>query len=281
MYSNLKLCVAAAVVCVASSTPIKADSIPLFVYQFPNSCSDLSPEGAVVNDLGAGNHDATPQYFATAGLSTDVPTALSGKSVEFTSTAYPALVTHDKRLLNTADVATNGGFVMDVWFKPTADSLNASRHKLIDYDGTELLELHNGSLLFRTSETAYQIYSSPLTADTWYHATAVFDTLGNPAVDDPSAPGYQKVAGEMSLYLDGTLVNTIAGVKGGVGDSENAPIGIGRYATSNTYGNYYGLMYNPQLWLGTQVGTVPEPSAAILTTIGAGGLLCYAWRKRR
>jgi hypothetical protein len=282
MCSNLKLCVAAAVVCVASSTPIKADSIPLFVYQFPNSCSDLGPGGIIVNDLGAGNHDATPGWYSDMGLSTDVPAGMSGKSVDFLGASDMRVIfTADKRLLNTSDVAAQGGFVYDTWFKPTMDDLDGRRTKLIDYDGTEALELHNGRLLFRVSDSGASIYSAPLTADTWHHATAVFDTLGNPALDDPAHPGFMKVTGEIRLYLDNTLLNTVAAVKDGYGDSEDPVMSIGRYAPPHNLYNYSGLIYNPQVWLGTEVGTVPEPSTAILSAIGAGGLLCYAWRKRR
>lgn len=285
MFVNLRVWVALAVVLVVGAAPLCADNIPLFVYQFPASCNDLGPGGVIVNDLGASNHDSTSGWFSDEGLSTDVPTGMTGKSVDFLGLSDSRVIyTADKRLLNTPDVAAHGGFVYDVWFKPTAETLNGARHKLIDYDGTEALEVHENKLLFRTSDSAYKIYSDTLTADTWYHATAVFDTQGNPAVADPGSPGFQKVSGQLSLYLNGSLLDTLAGVKSGLGDSEDPVMTVGRYAPSYPhpeYCNYAGLIYNPQVWLGTQVGAVPEPSTAILSTFGIAGLLCYAWRNRK
>jgi hypothetical protein len=116
-------------------------------------------------------------------------------------------------------------------------------------------------------------------AGTWYHATAVFDTLGNEAVGDPDPrwSDQKMVSGEMRLYLDGALIGKLAAIKNGWGDSAPYAMSVGRlgYYNMDSFG---GLIYNPEAYL----GVVPEPSTAVLSTLGAlFGLLCYAWKKRR
>jgi hypothetical protein len=293
MCANLRVLVALTVVMAACCISASADTVPLFVYSTPAAVEHIADLGTVT-DQSSAHHDGQGGWFPGSTPPLVAPPAgQSGNGLDMDGLLDQRVIyTNDKRLLNTPDVAAHGGFVYDIWFQRDASqATNAARQKLIDYDGTDSLELNNNQVLFAESDHTYNITSSAITDTNWHHVTAVFDTLGNPAEtdDNPNWPGYFKVAGQMSLYLDGSLVGSIAGVKNGEGDYDNVTMSIGRYMPDpsgnyfrNTYGKFFGAVYSPQVWLGTSIPSVPEPSTAVLSVVaGLAGLVCYAWRKRR
>ena len=109
--------------------------------------------------------------------------------------------------MKVADVAAAGGYTMDASFD-VDPSLGSSSGAVIDYANTDQLRMTGGNLRFvQYGELLnYAINSPTITANTWYHATAVFDCRGFSPVPDPDYAGYNKIQGMMHLYLNGAEV---------------------------------------------------------------------------
>ena len=212
-----------------------AATVPVFSYEFPASWNGT---GTTLVDQSAAGNDATIVSGSVA-LSANVPPGQSGSSMNFAGDQ--TVRTNAIDLLDNPLVEANGGFTMQTWFYPTAGDLSA-RRKLIDYSGTEAINMENGRLTAYVSDGIRLTHSVPITADTWHEAKFVFDT-GTNTID---ANG--DIRGDVSLTLDG-VEETAANVNlTDFGDSLNRPIGLGAHPFG--YDQYSGLLYNPKVDLG-------------------------------
>ena len=222
-------------------------------YRFPDSYDGSS---TTITDLGgAGNHgtmDTTGGYLAG-----DRPSAFAtGGSI--TGAAGGHGVTNAIDLLDNTLVETNGGFTMDVWFQ--WEGTYTDQRKIIDYAGTENLRTQNSKIEFAISNSG-TVLSADIVADQWYHVVGEFDTLGN------TIDGNGDIAGEVRLWLDGTLVDSSAATLTDFGDSLNRGIGINHHPTGSEY-------FNPLVSL----GVVPEP--ATMSLLALGGIAMLRRRKK-
>ncbi len=233
-------------------------TVPVFEYTFPDSYNGTS--STIVDQSAAGNNgtmDTTGGYLAG-----DRPSAFStGGSI--TGAAGGHGVTNAIDLLDNTLVQANGGFTFDVWFQWEGTYTNS--RKIIDYAGTENLRTNNSKIEFAISNNA-TVLSADIVGGQWYHAVAEFDTLGN------TIDGSGDIAGEVRLWLDGTLVDSSATTLTDFGDSLNRGIGINHHPTGSEYNQ--GKIFNPSVYL----GVVPEP--ATMSLLALGGIAMLRRRKK-
>lgn len=253
----------------------------LFSATFPASWSGT---GTSVTDQGGtatGNLSGTGYSYDT----TDVPpgaTAGTG-SLALSSGTGGIKVTPDESLAN-ATVAADGGFTynIDFMWNGTDSSSYSGVEKLIDYAGTESLQLVTTSTSAATLEMEFgddsanqtTAVSTTIAANTWYNVTMTFNTAGNSLVGND-------ISGIATLYVNGANDGSASATKGDGGDNLDRPIGIGEfgYGVSTSIIGLYGDIYSASVDLG--VAPVPEPSTFALSALGGLGMMGMMWKARR
>jgi hypothetical protein len=258
---------------------------PVFSYQFastpPTSWDGVGGSGSAVTDLSAAGHNAVTA--GTPALSTNVPAGAPANANSL-NTATGGLRTNDPSLLTNALIAANGGFTMDVWVYWDGSDNTQHIGKIIDYAGTDYLQLQdivlNTSANIRfgfndnTINGPHLITTSSININQWYHVVGTFDTGGNAVAGDGS------ITGTATLTIDGNVIGTdtvtkiaVNGALGTAGDALNRRIGVGSFNTSATgLLLFRGNLYNPS------VSLVPEPFTAIL--LGFAAAMCSFVRRR-
>jgi Concanavalin A-like lectin/glucanases superfamily/PEP-CTERM motif len=263
---------AAAAVLALAATGAHASTTPLFDATFPASWNGT---GTVVTNLsgtGVGFQSGTATYTTTA-----VPTGAAAGTGSMALSGGGGIKVTPTGSLNNAAIAADGGFTYNIDF--LWNGATATTQKLIDYAGTESLQLNGATGLLTMSfandtGTEATPVSTTLTANTWYNVTLAFDTTGNSLVGGD-------ISGIADLYVNGVLVSSGAATKGTYGDGLNRPIGIGEFGYGHTTSilGLNGDIYNASIDLG--VAPVPEPSSLALGALGGFGLLGMTWKARR
>jgi hypothetical protein len=277
---------AAAAVLALAASAAHAQTTPVFSATFPASWSGTGT--AVTDQSSAGNtgfQSGTATYTTTAVPSGSAvgtgSMALNGVGgIKVTGAgAFPV----DGLLSNTV-VAADGGFTYNVDFlwNGTSSSSFSGAQKLIDYAGTESLQLVASSGTSATLEMNFAndagVESTPvgttILPNTWYNVTLAFNTEGNSLVGGD-------ISGLAGLYVNGNLVSLGAATKGTYGDHLARPIGIGEFGYGHTTSiiGLYGDIYNASIDLGA--APVPEPSTLALSLLGGFGVMGMMWKTRR
>jgi hypothetical protein len=251
---------------------------PLFDATFPASWNGTST--TVVDQSAAGNtgfQSGTATYTTTA-----VPPGATGGSMALGGKG--GIKVTPAELLDNTDVANSGGFSYNAEF--LWNGAVASNQKVIDYAGTESLEINGAtgvlSMSFGTGDgnadtggTDVPVVSTTILPNTWYNVTMTFNTGGAPLVGSD-------ISGIASLYVNGNLVSSAATTKGTYGDSLDRPIGIGEFGYGHTTSilGLNGDLYSASVDLGVDT-VVPEPSSLALGVIGGLSSLGMMWNGRR
>jgi len=250
---------------------------PVFKYHFPTSYDGTS---TTVTDQSPAGHDGAALGSSSATrppLAAAVPPGATGNSI---TTNAGGLETTATRLLDNASIAANGGFTFQTAFMwdGTARTTFSGVQKILDYSGTESLQIettagNNTTALLHFIFTAQGTGggpdvvtgpSIPISANTWYQATGVFDTLGSAVDANGFIPGLATVTAT-DLTNGGAPVSANAPVtKTNYAETTlNRPIGIGELplnSTSSRLVTFDGDIYDPAVSL----GVVPEPAALAL-----------------
>lgn len=243
----------------------QAQTTPVFEYDFPASWNGT---GSTIVDQSTAGNDGF--FDGTLSLSSAVPSGASGQSLD---TSAGGILTSGTALLDNATIAAAGGFEYDVSFMWNGGTTSWSTQKIIDYAGTESLQLNNISgssadlqIVFSDDTGAVTTpISTPIAANTWYNVKLTFDNASMVGGD---------VVGTASLYLDGSLVTSASATKGTYGDGLSRQIGIGQLGANFGYlVGFDGNVYNPSVTL------VPEPSTLALGALGGLALLGFRRRK--
>jgi hypothetical protein len=252
---------------------------PVFEYSFPASWNGT---GTAVTDLSsAGNNgiikSATLPTLSTTVLPSD---ATPGTASLQTGSVSGSFQTTATGLLPNASIASAGGFTWSIEFlwDGTDSSSYSHTQKLIDYVGTDSLQLvttSGGTASLNFALDGASPISTTISANTWYKATAIFDTLGNPVSGTNTIDGM----GTLTVTPVGGSSTTVSMpvTKDAAGDGlSSRPIGIGEfgYISSTLFIPLYGNIYSAS----ASLGVVPEPASLSLLGLGATALL--ARRKR-
>jgi hypothetical protein len=255
----------------------QAQTTPVFTYGFPASWNGT---GTTITDQSSAGNNGTSN--GTIALAPAVPPGAAG-GTESLSTVSGGIVTGVDASLANSTVAAAGGFTYNVDFlwNGTDSSSFSHTQKLIDYAGTESLQLTTttGSATLGMSiggDTAaapdVDVVSTTILPNTWYDVTMTFNTEGNSLVGGD-------ISGVVDLYVNGSLVSTAAATKGTYGDSLDRPIGIGELPVGTDLVGFKGDIYAPSVELG--VAAVPEPSSTALGLVAGLGGLGMIWKARR
>jgi len=274
---------------------LSASAGPILQYSFPASYANT---GTTVTDLSpAGNNGIVSTTVAKQPAVSSVvlpPNATAGTDSLATSngaTAVGGIQTTNTSLLNNPTLAAAGGFTYALEFLWNGTDSTSNQHiqKLIDYAGTEALQVNTSTtaanpgtaqltFIFTTQGAAGPPVQPDITTgpaltilpNIWYFAYATFDTQGNPVAGDGSINGLAtltagpvgggqasaSLAVTKTIYGDGTILGP-------------RPIGIGELgfpSTSAALVPLFGNLYNPSVSLG-----VPEPaSLGLLSLVGLG-----------
>ncbi len=222
------------------------DPVAVFEYSFPASYNGT---GTAITDLSGADNHAALYSSSDAPLIDDRPAGFGASLMSLSGSNGGHGRTLAIDLLNNTDIAANGGFTMDVWFK--WDGSGATR-KLIDYAGTESLHTRDGQIQFNLSNGG-TLLGHDIVTNQWYHAVGIFDTLGNNAVIDPAFPNEYIVSGVAKLYVDDVLVASAADVvKSSFGDRLNRHIGLNMWPRGGDWNQ--GNIFNPSVYLGVYTG---------------------------
>ena len=244
---------------------------PVFTYSFPASWNGT---GTAVTDLSTAGHNGVTN--ATLALSANVPPG-AGAGTQSISTTGGGSVTSATQLLTNPIVAAAGGYAYDVDFfwDGTDSTSNGHIEKIIDYAGTESLQLTTtaGSAQLAFIFTTQGVSPAPDTSvgpattilpNTWYQVHAEFDTLGNVVAVDGSLAGVASLnVSNLTSPGSPVVVGPMAVAKTTYGDTLNRAIGVGELGSS--FGHLVflrGQIYNPS------VSLVPEPASLALLGVG-------------
>jgi hypothetical protein len=255
----------------------QAQTTPVFTATFPASWNGT---GTTVTDQSSAGNTGYQSGSATYDT-TDVPPGAAGGTGSMSLTGTGGIKITPDALLANPTVAANGGFTYTIDFLWNGSTTSFGTQKLVDYAGTESLELD--SLTAGTSATLDMTFgsdsgsestpvSTTIVPNTWYDVTMAFDTAGNSLVNGD-------ISGIASLYVNGSLVSSAAATKGTYGDSLDRPIAIGElgYGHTTSIVGLAGDIYSASI----ELGVVPEPSTMALGLLGGLGGLGLMWRARR
>lgn len=272
---------------------VRLSAAPVLQYSFPASWNGT---GTTVTDQSpAGNNGIVSTTAANDPTlsTTQLPAGAAAGTASLVTTTG-GIQTSNKQLLSNAIIAAAGGFTYTAKFLWDGTTNSNNVEKVIDYAGTESLQVDsmtagsaaNLHFIFTTQDPtggSNDITSGPslpIVPNTWYTATATFNTEGN-VVD---ASGNLAGLATLTLTPDGgsTASASLPETKTTYGDTLNGgrPIGIGELGfTSTTLAlvTLHGNIYNPSV----ATGVTPEPASLALTCLAAPFLLGRRCRRQR
>lgn len=273
---------AAAAVFALAASGAHAQTIPIFEANFPASWSGTST--TVTDQSGAGDTGFQSGTATYSTLAADLPAGAAAGTGSMVLAGGGGIKvtgpTGQTALLNNQAIADAGGFIYNIDFMWNGETTTYGTQKLIDYAGTESLELD--SITANTSATLDMQFaddtgtestpvSTTIAPNTWYNVTMEFNTTGN------SLTGTGDISGIASLLVNGNLVDSASATKGTDGDSLNRPIAIGELA----YGHTTSIVGLDGDIYSASVELVPEPSSLALGILGGLGVLGMRWKARR
>jgi hypothetical protein len=259
--------------CALAAAGAHAQTTPLFDATFPASWNGTS---TTVTDQSSADNTGYQSGTATYTTAAVPPGAAPGTGSMSLAGAGGIKVTPAELLNNTA-VANAGGFTYDIDFEWNGNT--AATQKLIDYAGTESLQLNGGtgvvSMSFADdSGNESTPVSTTILPNTWYDIALSFNTAGNSLVNGD-------ISGVATMTVNGVVVGSGAATKGTYGDGLDRPIGIGEFGYGHTTSilGLNGNIYDASVDLG--VSAVPEPSALSLGLMGGLSSISMLWKSRR
>ncbi len=254
---------------VAASVPLALTGVasavtPVFDYQFPDSWD--GSEGTPVVDLSPAGNNGTAD--ASASLSSDVPPGAPAGSMSLDG----GVNTDAADLLTNDAVAAAGGFSYETSFLWDGTTNNFDVLKIIDYAGTESLQVAVDDTGDTPVGTLEMVFSDdvaaahpivPIEPNTWYDVLMTFDTQGN------SVDGEGALAGLASLIVNGGDPVSESVVKTNFGDSLDRAIGVGRHPAFDNILDLNGLVHSARVSL----GVVPEPATLSLLALSSLAVL--------
>jgi hypothetical protein len=183
------------------------------------------------------------------------------------------------QLLANPTVAAAGGFLFDTTFLWDGTTTTFPVQKIIDYAGTESLQLDTINATAGTANLHLQFNDDinagptvPILANHWYHASALFDAQGNAVAGDGSLAGMATLTATDLTDALPAVQSSSAMTKTTAGDDLDRAIGIGSLPLGNALVDLNGKIYDPS------VALVPEPTG--LASLLIGGLLVSRRRRR-
>lgn len=238
-------------------TAYSTEPTPLLKYS-----ADASWKGAVgatVRDVRDSDHDGIV-IDQPVGTSTDVPDVAKAGELSFDflgdgeGAASGSINTLQTKLLSNFDIVKAGGFTMETWFKLPAADAGGPIGSLINYAGTERIQLNVEAnvLTFKISGDSHRVESAqPLTdlADNqWHHVKAAFVVTDGTLLDP--------VYGDIHLTVDGVTRSEYGVELSNYGDRLNRSIGIGNHPERfgepgyDGFDDFDGLLFQPTVHLG-------------------------------
>jgi hypothetical protein len=236
-------------------TASAAHAAPVFSYQFPASWNGT---GTTITDQSPAGHNAVTTGAPV--LTSNVPAGAPAGAQSLNSAGGGSRTTNTA-LLTNAVIAAAGGFRFDVSINWDGADNTFHSGKIIDYAGTEYLQIQavdagagTATLRFGFNDdpTMGATLVTPIVPHTWYHVIGTFNTQGNAIAGDGSLSGVAK------LDVNGvTIAENVT--KTNAGDNLNRRIGVGNFsASSGKLIEFHGDIYNPS------VSTIPEPATGLL-----------------
>ena len=233
--------------------------------------TDLSGWGTTGFQSGTATYTtAAVPSWATAGTGS---MALGGSGgIKVTPTG----LLNNKYLDNASGGNSGFAFNIDFLWDGTDSTSYGHTEKLIDYAGTESLQLittagsANLQMVFGDDTGIETIATSTtISPNTWYSVNLRFDTTGN------LRDSFGDITGTASMTVNGSLVGSASATKGVYGDNLNRPIGIGEFGYGHTTSiiGLHGDIYD------ASISIIPEPSALALGALG--GLAMLGSRRRK
>jgi hypothetical protein len=270
-----KALVATPAVFLGAAWSLQAAAAPVFEYSFPASYNGT---GTAVTDVSGAGHNGIASKTPAISTTAVPPGAAAGTASLVTTTSTAGAQTSGTALLTNSAIAAAGGFNYKTAFmwNGTAGT-TATVQKLIDYAGTESLQLDNISTAAGTANLDFIFTTQgvnggpdttvgpnlPILANTWYLATANFNTLGNAVAGDGSLAGLATLT--VTPLATGTPVSaSLATTKTTYGDGLVRPIGVGELGFAGvSLVTFSGDLYDPTV----NLGSVPEPASLSLLAL--------------
>lgn len=235
----------------AFSVPF-VSAAPLLTYEFPESWDGVS---TTVTDVSGAGHNG----FLVGSLPVGVPllstnvTPNSPEGMQSVNTVGGGFRTNDRRLLSNSAIAGAGGFRFKVSFYwDGANGANQDVQKIIDYAGTEFLQLEDIDTINGTAKLRFGFNDSRsvgsnlitnIVAQQWYDVEATFHSFGK------QAPNIA-IFGHATLSVNGHVLTDNV-FKNRFGDDLNRRIGIGIFSFDATSAElrFHGDIYSPSISL--------------------------------